>query len=158
MTLSLANLSTTQKTRKRRGRGNASGLGTFSGRGIKGQKSRSGGKFKGGHGGKRAPRFIQTTPKKRGFRSLREKFSVVNIADLDREFQDGERVTPAILFYKGLISNPRFGVKILGDGKLTKKLTVSAQKFSGTAKDAILHVGGSVVELRETEKEHTSNK
>lgn len=151
--LSLAQLSSTKKTRKRRGRGNASGLGTYSGRGVKGQKARSGGKFKGGHGGKRAPRFIQTTPKKRGFSSLREKYAVVNLSVLSREFGDGARVTPAILCSKGLIPTPQFGVKILGEGELTKKLMVSAQKFSRTAKDAILKAGGEAIEMTKTSKE-----
>lgn len=153
MTLSLAHLSSTAKNRKRRGRGNASGLGTYSGRGVKGQKARSGGKFKGGHGGKRAPRFIQTTPKKRGFRSQHEKYAVVNLADLQQTFNEGTRVTPAILYEKGLIPTPKFGVKILGEGELVKKLVVSAQKFSGSAKDAILKAGGEAIEIAQTVKE-----
>lgn len=131
-----------KKKRKRVGRGNSSGHGTYSGRGIKGQRARSGGKkglklkgFK--------PR-IQQTPKLRGFKARNVKFEVVNLRDLDLRFSEGDLVTPKEMFEVGLIKDVRKRVKILGDGKLMKKLTVKAQGFSKSASDGIVKAGGSV--------------
>lgn len=131
-----------QKKRKRVGRGNASGHGTYSGRGLKGQKSRSGGrkglKLRGFR-----KRVLQT-PKLGGFKSRRPKMEVVNLGDLEKKFSAGDIVEPRKLIEAGLIRETKNGVKVLGDGELTKKLTVKANHFSKTAKDGIIDLGGSV--------------
>ena len=142
--LSLHNLKINQTARKkpkRLGRGNASGHGTYSTRGLKGQRSRSGGR----KGLKRLAlkQLLKSKPKIGGFRSLREKMVTVNVADLEKYFNAGEIVNPAKLRDKGLIGRSKSGVKILGDGKLAKKLNVFANNFSESAKQAIIKAGGS---------------
>lgn len=120
--LSLHNLKPAQgstKKRKRVGRGNASGHGTYSGRGLKGQKSRSGGK----NGLKRLgmrPILLQT-PKVRGFKSLSAKNQTVNAGDLNKHFKDGATVTPRALVAAGLVKDAAAPIKVLGNGKLTVK-------------------------------------
>lgn len=106
------------KKRKRVGRGNASGHGSYSTRGIKGQKSRSG-----VSGLKRLglKMTLMRIPKKRGFRSLYSKDQVVNLSDINSNFKDGEIVNPRSLAKKGLIDNIKAEVKILGNGELTAK-------------------------------------
>jgi len=145
MSLGLHNLKPargSQKKRKRVGRGNASGHGTYSGRGLKGQKSRSGGrkglKLRGFR-----KRVLQT-PKLGGFKSRQPKMEVINLGDLDKKFSAGDIVDPRKLIETGLIRETKNGVKVLGDGELTKKLTVKADCFSKTAKDGIIDSGGSV--------------
>lgn len=135
---------TPRRKSKRVGRGSGSGRGTYAGRGLKGQKSRTGGRYKGGHAGKRFPKFIQALPKYAGFRSPYASFSVINISDLHREFQDGDTVRPLDLVKRGLVETSRHGVKILGGGALARKLTVEAHAFSKSAEDAIVKAGGSV--------------
>ena len=150
MSLGLHNLkpaSGSRKKRKRVGRGNASGHGTYSTRGLKGQRSRSGGKS-----GLKLRGFkqrIKQTPKLRGFKSKNIPMEIANLRDLDLKFSDGSVVTPKELMKANLIKDTKFGVKILGDGKLTKKLTVKASCFSKKAKDGIIEAGGKV-ELIET--------
>jgi large subunit ribosomal protein L15 len=104
------------------GRGNASGHGTYSGKGLKGQKARS------GVGGlrKRSLRqqLIKKLPKLGGFKSLREKNQIVNLGEIDRKYQDGEEINPQTLFEKGLIMDKKGKVKILGKGDLTKKVVL----------------------------------
>ena len=116
-------------------------------RGLKGQKSRTGGRYKGGHAGKRFPEFIQALPKYAGFRSPHASFSVVNLSDLHREFQDGDVVKPFDLVKRGLVETSQNGVKILGGGELKRKLIVEAHAFSKTAEDAIVKAGGSVKKI-----------
>ena len=126
----------------RKGRGIGSGNGKTSGKGHKGQGARTGGKkapgFEGGQNPiyRRLPKF--------GFQNVnRVEFASVNIERLNA-FEDGTVVTSALLVEKGLVRKEYDGVKILGGGKLTKKLTVQAHKFSKSAKEAIESAGGTV--------------
>ncbi len=129
------------KTRKRVGRGAGSGLGKTSGKGQKGQNSRSGGGVRPGFEGGQLPLFRRIP--KRGFTNARFKttYAVLNLSDLNR-FEDGAVITPELLKDMGILKNQLDGVKILGEGKLEKKLTVKANKFSKTAKEAIETIGG----------------
>ena len=153
--LNLSNLKPAQarKTRKRVGRGLGSGKGRYSGRGIKGQKSRSGSnKMRPGFEGGQNPIYMRLA-KQRGPYSKdampvgphRTRVHAVNVRDLERF--DGE-VTPETLKEAGLIRNTGLDVKILGHGELTKKLTVSAHLFSASAREKIEAAGGSISWLR----------
>jgi large subunit ribosomal protein L15 len=142
-----------RRARKRVGRGPGSGKGRYSGRGIKGQKARSGsGKMRPGFEGGQMPAYMRM-PKQRGQYSKdalpvgphRTKVHSVNVRDLERF--DGE-VTPETLKDAGLIRNTRLDVKILGHGDLTKKLTVSAHLFSAGAREKIEQAGGTITWLR----------
>lgn len=106
------------KKRKRVGRGNASGHGTYSTRGLKGQKSRSGVSNLKRLGMKMT---LMRTPKKRGFKSLQAKNQVINLEDINNNFKDGQTVSPKTLLKKGLIDTIKIGVKILGKGNLQAK-------------------------------------
>ena len=126
--------------RKRVGRGPGSGLGKTSGRGQKGQNARSGGGVRPGFEGGQTP-LARRLPK-RGFTNInRKEYAVVNVEDLNR-FEDGTVVTPALLKEVGLVRKELNGVKILGNGELTKKLNVTAAKFSKSAVEAIEKAGG----------------
>ena len=129
------------KTRKRVGRGPGSGLGKTSGRGQKGQNARSGGGVRPGFEGGQLPLFRRLP--KRGFSNAKFKtvYAVINLSDLNK-FEDGAIVTPEILKEMGILKNQLNGVKILGNGKLEKKLTVKAHKFSESAKESIEKMGG----------------
>lgn len=129
------------KTRKRVGRGPGSGLGKTSGRGQKGQNSRSGGGVRPGFEGGQLPLFRRLP--KRGFTNAKFKttYAVLNLSDLNR-FEEGSEITPELLKDMGILKNQLDGVKILGNGKLDKKITVKANKFSKTAKEAIETLGG----------------
>lgn len=123
------------KKRKRVGRGNASGHGTYSTRGLKGQKSRSGVSNLKRLGMKMT---LMRTPKKRGFKSLKAKNQVVNLEDINKNFKDGEVINPKTLFKKGLINAIETGVKILGKGNLQiKGLKFEDVKMSESVKKAI---------------------
>ncbi len=145
-----------RKDRKRIGRGLGSGKGRYSGRGLKGQKSRSGShKMPAGFEGGQMP-IDMRLPKLRGNTSadampigpFRTYSQPVNLRDLDDRFQSGDDVTPEALVEKGLLKNTRTDVKILATGELKKKLTVSAHGFSKAALAKIEAAGGSVVWLR----------
>lgn len=124
--------------RLRKGRGLSSGHGFTSGRGTKGQKAH--GKTRLGFEGGQMPLYRQMP--KRGFSNInRKEYAIVNLTTLNR-FDDGAEVTPAVLLENGVIKNVKSGVKILGNGKLTKKLTVKANKFSALAVKAIEAAGG----------------
>ena len=124
--------------RLRKGRGLSSGHGFTSGRGTKGQKAH--GKTRLGFEGGQMPLYRQMP--KRGFSNInRKEYAIVNLTTLNR-FDDGAEVTPAVLLENGVIKNVKSGVKILGNGKLTKKLTVKANKFSASAVKAIEASGG----------------
>ena len=124
--------------RLRKGRGLSSGHGFTSGRGTKGQKAH--GKTRLGFEGGQMPLYRQMP--KRGFSNInRKEYAIVNLTTLNR-FDDGAEVTPAVLLENGVIKNVKSGVKILGNGKLTKKLTVKANKFSASAVKAIEAAGG----------------
>jgi large subunit ribosomal protein L15 len=135
-----------QKNRKRVGRGNGSGHGTFSGRGIKGQKSRSGLQIQRGFEGGQLP-IIKRLPRKRGFHNLyRIAYSPVNVGALC-VFPSGTEVTPEKLFEAGLIEDLVKPVKVLADGELKTAVTVKANKFSAAAKAKIEAAGGKVEEI-----------
>ncbi|ADO45119.1 ribosomal protein L15 [Hydrogenobacter thermophilus TK-6] len=135
------------KEKKRVGRGIGSGLGKTCGKGHKGQKTRSGDRnlpswFEGGQTPlhKRIP--------KRGFRSVnRVVYSVVNVKTLDKYFSEGQEITPELLYEKGLVKKG-MPVKVLGDGELSKRLSVKAHAFSSSAKEKIEAAGGSCEVLK----------
>ncbi len=130
------------KNRKRVGRGQGSTLGKTSGRGQKGQNSRSGGGVRPGFEGGQMP-LIQRVPKM-GFTSRNPTiYSEVNIRDLETLFNEGDEITYEVLTAKGLTRKKDDGVKILGSGELTKKLTIKAHKFSKAALSKIEAAGGT---------------
>lgn len=145
-----------RKDRKRVGRGMGSGKGRYSGRGIKGQKSRSGShKMPAGFEGGQMP-IDMRLPKLRGNTSadampigpFRTSTHPVNLRDLEARFEAGAEVTPDALVAVGLIKNTKTDIKILGSGDLTKKLSVTAHGFSKTAREKIAAAGGTVAWLR----------
>src|SRR5919202_1458982 len=157
--LNLSNLrpAAPRRDRKRIGRGIGSGKGRYSGRGIKGQKSRSGSaKMRPGFEGGQMPIYMRLG-KQRGATSadampigpFRTSTVPVNVRDLDR-FDDGAEVTPETLVEKRLIKNTRTDVKLLGVGEVSKKLTVRVHAISATAREKIEAAGGTVELLRET--------
>ena len=130
-------------SKKRLGRGIGSGIGHTSGRGTKGQNSRSGGGVRLGFEGGQLPLF-QRLPK-RGFHNIsRKEYAIVNIEQLEKNFDNGAVVDTVALIEAGLVKETLAGIKVLGQGELTKKLTVKAAKFSESAKKAIEAAGGSV--------------
>ncbi|KAB2329635.1 50S ribosomal protein L15 [Cytobacillus gottheilii] len=129
-----------RQERKRKGRGIGSGNGKTAGKGHKGQNARSGGGVRPGFEGGQTPLF-QRLPK-RGFTNINRKdYAVVNLDALNR-FEDGTVVSPELLIETGVVSKERAGIKILAKGKVEKKLTVKAHKFSSAAKEAIEAAGG----------------
>ena len=130
------------KNRNRVGRGIGSGNGKTAGRGMKGQLSRSGGgKYKGFEGGQMP---IYRRLPKRGFKNIfRKTYAEVNVATLNR-FDDGTTVDPVVLVEEGILKNVCDGIRILGNGELTKKLTVRANGFTKTAEEKITAAGGKV--------------
>ena len=132
--------------KNRVGRGPGSGHGKTSSRGEKGQKSRSGYSGKRGFEGGQMP--LHRRLPKRGFTNIfKKEYAVINLADLER-FDNGATVDEAALRAAGMVKGQVDGVKVLGNGKLSKKLTVSATKFSATAKSAIEAAGGTVQEIQ----------
>lgn len=130
------------KERKRIGRGAASGQGKTAGKGHKGQKARAGRGMRAGFEGGQMP--LQRRLPKRGFNNIFRKVIVaVNVADLNTRFDDGAVVDAQALKEAGLVKNYFDGVKILGNGELTKKLTVKADAFSESAKQKIEAAGGN---------------
>lgn len=131
-----------KKAPKRLGRGTGSGLGRNSGKGEKGQKSRTGGGVRPGFEGGQMPLYRRLP--KRGFTNIFAKeFTAINVDRLNI-FEDGTEVTPELLLECGVISKIRDGVKILGNGELSKNLTVKATKFSKVAAEKIAAAGGKV--------------
>ncbi len=131
------------RSRKRVGRGPGSGLGKTSGRGEKGQKSRSGFSHKVGFEGGQMP--LHRRLPKRGFTNarFRKEYAAVNLDRLE-VFDPGTIVTPEVLLHRGVVRKIVDGVKILGDGQFTKALTVRAHKFSAKAQERIVALGGKV--------------
>ena len=130
---------------KRKGRGTGSGNGKTGGRGHKGQKARSGGKVRVGFEGGQMP-LARRVPK-RGFHNIfAKRLESVNVSVLEK-FEDGAVVNAQTLLEKGVLSKCEYGVKILGNGSLTKKLTVQAAAFSASAKEKIEAAGGKVEEV-----------
>ncbi len=129
-----------KKAVRRLGRGLGSGLGKQSGRGSKGQNSRTGGGVRAGFEGGQMPLYRRLP--KRGFKNVFAKqFAIVNVEQLNR-FENGETVTPAALIEKGILKNVLDGVRILGNGELEKSLTVQVQGFTKTAQQKIEAAGG----------------
>ena len=127
---------------KRLGRGTGSGLGKTSGKGHKGAKARSGGGKRPGFEGGQMPLTMRLP--KRGFTNKwRVEYATVNVERLNI-FEDGAVVTPVELVESGILKNVQDGVKILGNGEITKKLTVQANKFTASAKEKIEAAGGKV--------------
>ena len=125
---------------KRKGRGHGSGNGKTGGRGHKGQKARSGGKVRAGFEGGQMP-LVRRVPK-RGFNNIFAKpLTAINVAVLNR-FEDGAVVDAAALIEAGIISSCPYGLKVIANGNLTKKITVKAAAFSESAKEKIEQAGG----------------
>ncbi len=159
--LNLSSLKPAQsrKARKRLGRGLGSGKGRYSGRGIKGQKARSGShKMRAGFEGGQMPLYMRVG-KQRGSTSkdampigpFRTSTAPVNVGSLDA-FDDGAEVTPEALVEKGLIRNTKTDVKLLGNGDLSKKLTIRVHAISATAREKVEKAGGTVSLLREPKR------
>jgi large subunit ribosomal protein L15 len=168
--LTLSNLQHAQarKDRKRVGRGPGSGKGKFSGRGVKGQKSRSGShKMRAGFEGGQMPIYMRIG-KLRGSTSkdampvgpFRTETAPINVRDLDR-FENGDVVTPESLVEKRLLKNTKIDVKLLGTGKVSKKLTIRVHAISASARKKIEAAGGTIELLREpkvAKKKHHKEK
>ena len=133
-----------KKARKRVGRGHSAGQGTTAGRGTKGQLSRSGGGKGAGFEGGQTP-LAMRLPKLPGFKNHnRVEYAPVNVSRLEKLYEDGETVDAESLLAKGVIKHDYIPVKVLGDGELTKKLTVKVDKVSASAKAKIEAAGGKV--------------
>ena len=126
---------------KRIGRGHGSGNGKTAGKGHKGQKALSGGSIRPGFEGGQMP--LQRRMPKRGFNNIfAAEFATVNVSELEKRFEDGAVVDAEALIASGAIKDAKDGVKILGNGELTKKLTVKAVKFTASAQEKIEKAGG----------------
>ena len=135
-----------KRARKRVGRGDGSGHGTYSGRGVKGQKSRSGFRMRPGFEGGQLP-LIKRLPRKRGFTNIfRTEYSIVNMSKLNA-FESGSEVTPESLVSAGLVKSLRHPVKILAEGDINHPLTIKAHKFSAAARAKIEAAGGTAEEV-----------
>jgi len=135
-----------RKTQKRLGRGIGSGIGKTSGKGHKGQNARSGGGVRPGFEGGQIP-LIRRLPKRGFTNQFKKVYAIVNVSDLNR-FEDGAVVDVAALLETNLIGKVEaYGVKVLGNGELTKKLTVKADKFTAQAKEKIEKAGGIAEEV-----------
>ena len=129
-------------SKKRVGRGSGSGLGKTSGKGHKGQKARSGGSINPVFEGGQLPLYRRIP--KRGFSNamFKTEYAIVNVEDLNN-FEDGTVVSPALLRETGMVKNQLSGIKVLGEGKLEKKLTIQAHKFSKSALEKIKESGST---------------
>ena len=136
------------RTRRQRiGRGDGSGRGSYSGRGMKGQKSRSGGGVRPNFEGGQLP-MTKRLPMLRGFTNIfRTDYAVVNLSTLEERFESGADVTPEAMVHAGILRNLKMPIKILAHGEITKSLTVSAHRFSTQAKVQLQSAGGTVLEL-----------
>ena len=142
MAITLDNLTSKKKSRKRLGRGNSSGRGTYCTRGLKGQRARSGGKK-----GLKLKGFKQNLlnlPKYKGTKSIRPNNQVVKLSEIEKEYKKDEQVTPGTLLEKGLISNIKKPVKILSVGKLSKSVEIFDCLLSAKAKELVEKAGGKI--------------
>jgi large subunit ribosomal protein L15 len=166
--LNLSNLKPAQarKDRKRIGRGLGSGKGRYSGRGLKGQKSRSGShKMRPGFEGGQNPLYMRLG-KQRGPYSKdampmgphRTSTQPVNVAALEERFDAGAEVTPESLVEKGLLRNTRIDVKLLGKGDLSKKLSITVHAASASAREKVEAAGGTLTLLREPKVRHPKRR
>ena len=129
----------------RKGRGIGSGNGKTAGKGHKGQNARSGGGVRPGFEGGQMPLYRRLP--KRGLKNVwAMKYSEINVSTLNK-FEDGAEVTPELLKASGLVKKLEDGVSVMGNGEITKKLTVSAHRFTKTAKEKIEKAGGKVIVL-----------
>ncbi len=135
-----------RKARKRIGRGDSAGQGSTAGRGMKGQKSRSGSSIRAGfEGGQNA--LIKGLPMKRGFNNIfKTYYSLISLETLET-FDAGDRITPELLRERGFLKSLKQPIKIVGDGQLTKAVTVAAHRFTGSAREKIEAAKGKVEEL-----------
>ncbi len=129
------------KANFRKGRGAGSGNGKTAGKGHKGQNARSGGGVRPGFEGGQNPLY-RRLPKRGFYNRFSKSYAIVNVAALDKAFNDGDVVDAAALLEKGIIKNELNGIKILANGEIAKKLTVKASIFSGAAKEKIEAAGG----------------
>jgi len=165
--LNLSNLKPAQarKDRKRVGRGLGSGKGRYSGRGLKGQKARSGShKMRPGFEGGQNPLYMRLGKLRGGSKDalpvgpFRTATAPVNVATLEDRFEAGAEVTPESLVEKGVLKNTKTDVKILGNGDLTKKLSVTVHAVSASAREKIEAAGGSITLLREPKERRPKRK
>lgn len=141
-------------TSKRLGRGDSSGKGSYCGRGLKGQRSRSGGKS--GLKLKGLKRNILNLPKFKGIKSIRPKNQIVSLAKLNNNFKDNEKVTPEVLASKGLVDNIEQPIKILKNNDISVKIEVAGCLVSAAAQKAIEKAGGKVCDsLGKLDKENS---
>lgn len=137
---------TPRKDRKRVGRGNGSGKGTYSGKGIKGQKARTGGGVRVGFEGGQNPQ-IKGLPMLRGFtNNFRTEYQIVNVARLEELPSSVSEVTPEVLAAMRIVRHADKPIKVLGNGDISRKFTVKATKFTGSARAKIEAAGGTVQE------------
>jgi len=135
-----------RKDRKRVGRGDGSGNGTYSGRGCKGQKSRAGYRMRPGFEGGQLP-IIKRLPRKRGFTNIfKKEYSIVKLSQLN-VFETGSEVTTEKLLAAGIIKSSELPVKVLADGEIKQPLMVKANKFSAAAKAKLEAAGGKAEEM-----------
>ena len=135
-----------RKRRKRVGRGDAAGQGSTAGRGMKGQKSRSGSSIRAGFEGGQN-QLIKGLPMKRGFNNIfKTYYSLISLEILET-FNAGDRITPEFLQQRGFLKSLKQPIKIVGDGELTKAVTVAAHRFTGAAREKIEAAKGKVEEL-----------
>ena len=140
-----------RRARKRVGRGNGSGHGTYSGRGCKGQKSRAGHSMRPGFEGGQLP-LIKRLPRQRGFTNIfRTEYSTVNIGQLST-FEPGSEVTPEKLVAARVVKSLKYPIKVLADGEINHPLTVKANKFSASARAKIEAAGGTAEEVEHAAK------
>ena len=136
-----------RRARKRVGRGDSAGGGSYAGRGLKGQKSRSGPGLRPGFEGGQMP-LIKGLPMKRGFNNrYKTYYALVDLDTLQERFEANTQVTPELLHQLGIIRRTRLPVKVVGDGELQQPLTVAAHKFTASARAKIEAAGGTVTEL-----------
>ena len=135
-----------KRNRKRVGRGDGTGHGSYSGRGVKGQKARSGGGVRPGFEGGQLP-IVKRLPRRRGFTNIfKTEYSIVNLGKLG-VFAPGSKVGPQELLEAGLVKSVRRPIKILSDGEINQPLVVKADKISGAAQRKIVAAGGSIEEI-----------
>jgi large subunit ribosomal protein L15 len=135
-----------RKPAHRVGRGDSAGQGSYCGRGLKGQKSRAAKGPRPGFEGGQLP-LIKGLPMRRGFtNNFKTQFAIVDLGTLDR-FDSGERVTPQALLQRGYLRDLKLPIKVLGDGELTKAVTVVAHRFTRSAREKIAAAGGQAEDL-----------
>ena len=136
-----------RRPRKRVGRGDAAGGGSYAGSGLKGQKSRSGKGLRPGFEGGQLP-LIKGLPMKRGFNNrYKTYYELVNLDTLQERFESGSRITPDLLRGLGIVRRTNLPIKVVGDGELQQSITVVAHKFTASARAKIEAAGGSVEEI-----------